>query len=187
MPCGTAPNIMTSKKQTKLNNEKLTVAHHDYNKGLNSYAFFKVHDKAIGQDLVQDTFTKTWAYLVRGGKIAMMWAFLYHILNNLIVDEYRKQKHKAQSLDTLIEKGFEPKDEQSENLPNFLDGKEAMRRIIELPLIYKKVVYMRFAQHMSLQDISTIMGQTKNAISVQIHRGSQKLRVLCGLKPLPKS
>src|SRR3989344_5815961 len=112
---------MTSNKQSELNSEKLTVAHHDYNKSLNSYALFKLHDSNTGEDLVQDTFTKTWAYLVKGGKIIMMKAFLYHILNNLIVDEYRKQKHKMASLDTLIESGFEPKDDQSENLANFLD------------------------------------------------------------------
>jgi hypothetical protein len=37
----------------------LTDAHTDFNKGLNARAFFKVHNHAIGQDLVQDTFVKT--------------------------------------------------------------------------------------------------------------------------------
>ncbi|HUX35931.1 MAG TPA: hypothetical protein VMV71_02760 [Candidatus Paceibacterota bacterium] len=46
---------------TKLNvkDKILTVAHHDYERGLNSYAFFKVHNHAIGEDLVQDAFMKT--------------------------------------------------------------------------------------------------------------------------------
>lgn len=80
----------------------LTIAHHDYERGMNSYAFFKVHNHAIGQDLVQDTFVKTWAYLVKGGKIDLMRPFLYHILNHLIIDKYRK--HKTSSLDVLLEK-----------------------------------------------------------------------------------
>lgn len=45
----------------------LTTAHHDYERGMDSYAFSKVHSHATGQDLVQDTFIKTWRYLVRGG------------------------------------------------------------------------------------------------------------------------
>jgi RNA polymerase sigma-70 factor (ECF subfamily) len=173
---------MTSSEQSRLNRRELTLAHHDHNKSLNSYAFFKLHDNAVGEDLVQDTFTKTWAYLAKGGKIVMMKAFLYHILNNLIVDEYRRQSHKTESLDSLMDNGFEPKDDQSERLTNFLDGKAAISHIIELPGRYKKVMHMRFVQSMSLDDISTITGQTKNATSVQIHRGLQKLKTLCEAK-----
>lgn len=170
----------SNKKEESINKDNLTLAHHDHNKALNSYAFFKVHDKFVGEDLVQDTFTKTWAYLVRGGKIVMMRAFLYNILNNLIVDEYRKRKRKTDSLDTLIENGFEPKDknEESERLVNFLDGKNAISFIAKLPETYKKIIHMRFIQSMSLKEISLITGQKKNAIAVQIHRGLEKLKIL---------
>src|SRR3989344_9214854 len=85
----------------------LTMAHNDYEKKLNQYAFFKVHSHTTSEDLVQETFLKTWSYIVKGGKIETMKAFLYHILNNLIVDEYRKRKNS--SLDALTEKGFEPR------------------------------------------------------------------------------
>lgn len=182
MSLDTASNMMVSIIQTQLNNHRLTEAHHDFGKGLNSYAFFKLHDSTSQEDLVQDTFTKTWTYLVKGGKIVLMKAFLYHILNNLIVDEYRKQKHKMQSLDILLENGFEPKDDRSEQLTNFLDGKVAMGRIGDLPLGYRKIMFMRFKQSMSLKDISAITNQTKNAIAVKIHRGIQKLQVLCGFE-----
>ncbi len=81
---------MTQQKETDMQ-AVMATAHRDFAKGLNGRAFFKVQDKAIGEDLVQDTFLKTWSYLVKGGKIDVMKAFLYHILNNLIVDQYRKQ------------------------------------------------------------------------------------------------
>src|SRR3989344_3571626 len=97
---------MMTPKQKVRQQAVLTLAHNDYEKGLNAHAFFKVHDHAMGEDLVQDTFMKTWAYLVKGGKIDVMKAFLYHVLNNLIIDEYRK--HKTTSLDALLVKGFEP-------------------------------------------------------------------------------
>src|ERR1700690_555155 len=110
---------MMTKKQETTQRALLTTAHHDYQKGLHSHAFFKTHDRAQGEDLVQDTFIKTWGYLVKGGKIELMKAFLYHILNHLIVDEYRKRK--TTSLDTLIDKGFEPAIEQEQSLFNVLD------------------------------------------------------------------
>lgn len=96
-------------REEKESRRILTGAHHDYEKGLNARAFFKVHDHAIGEDLVQDTFMKTWKYLVKGGKIDVMKAFLYHTLNHLIIDEYRK--HKTVSLDALLEEGFEPRND----------------------------------------------------------------------------
>lgn len=154
----------------------LTVAQHDYEKGLNMHAFFKVHDRALSEDLVQDTFMKTWSYLVRGGKVDVMKAFLYHILNNLIVDEYRK--HKTISLDVLLEKGFEPGAGDSRRLFNILDGKAALLLIQRLPLAYQKVMRMRYVQDLSLKEMSLITGQSKNSVAVQIHRGLEKLKLL---------
>lgn len=108
-----------------------------------------------------------------------MKAFLYHILNNLIVDEYRK--HKTTSLDTLLEKGFDPRDEgTTERLCNTLDGKTLVLLIQHLPQKYQKTMRMRYVQDLSLKEISLITGQSKNTIAVQIHRGLSKLRLLYG-------
>jgi len=166
---------MTPKQETQRQGVFAT-AHRDFSKGLNSHAFFKVHDHTLGEDLVQDTFLKTWSYLVKGGKIDVMKAFLYHILNNLIIDEYRK--HKTTSLDILIEKGFEPSDNDSEHYFNTLDGKATLLLIQRLPATYQKVMRMKFVQDLSLKEMSLITGQTKNTMAVQVHRGLAKLRLL---------
>lgn len=168
---------MTSKQNIRLQT-LLTVAHHDYHQGLNSHAFFKIHDRAMGEDMVQDTFLKTWNYLVKGGKIETMKAFLYHVLNNLIVDEYRKRKYQTTSLDDLVEKGFEPSTGDHERLIDVLDGKGALILIARLPLAYQKIMRMRFVQNLTLSEISLITGQTKNNISVRVCRGLQKLKLL---------
>ncbi len=168
-------HILLPKQITSLQ-ETLAAAHHDYEKGLNARSFFKVPDRAISEDLVQETFMKTWRYLVRGGKIDIMKAFLYHILNNLIVDEYRKRK--TVSLDILSEKGFIPSHDHSVRLINVLDGKAALLLIQDLPEKYKKVMCMRYVQNLSLKEMSLITGQSKNAIAVQAHRGLVKLKLL---------
>lgn len=116
--------------------EKLTLAHHNYEQGMHSYAFFKIHNNATSQDLVQDTFIKTWEYLVNGGKVGLMKAFLYHILNYLIIDEYRKRK--VQSLDVLIQKGFEPHVDTTKKDMDVFDGGIALLLIQNLPTKYKK-------------------------------------------------
>ncbi len=163
-------------KQKILRQAILTTAHNDFEKGLNIHAFFKTSDHAIGEDLVQDTFAKTWGYLVKGGEINTMKAFLYHILNNLIIDQYRK--HKTTSLEALMEKGFDRSSGDTDSLFNFLDGKAAIILIARLQEPYKKIISMRYIQHLSLSEMALITGQTKNTMSVQVHRGLEKLKIL---------
>ncbi len=154
----------------------LAAAYSDYFKELNIHAFLKISNHTTGEDLVQDTFIKTWSYLVKGGKIHMMRAFLYHILNNLIVDEYRK--HKTSSLDFLLEQGYEPSVDNSQPSFNILDGKVALLLIKNLPMKYQKVLNMKYKQGLSLKEIALLTGQSRNTIAVQTHRGLEKLKLL---------
>ncbi len=154
----------------------LTQAHHSYDKMLNAHAFFKMQDRAKSQDMVQATFTKTWVYLIKKGEIATMKAFLYHVLNNLIIDEYRKRK--TTSLEILAEKGFEPSSKDFGRLFDILDGKAAFLLIGRLPRKYQNVMSMKYMQDLSAQEISSITGQTKNSVAVQTSRGLHKLKLL---------
>ncbi len=167
---------MITKTQMKRQRIILGTGYTDFHKGLNRYATSRTHDKALADDLIQSTFLKTWSYLVRGGKIDMMEAFLYHVLKALIIDEYRK--HKPTSLDVLLEKGFEPSLNDTERLTDMLDGEQATALIAQLPFLYRKVMKMRYVQDLSLKEISVLTGQTKNTVAVQTHRGLEKLKAL---------
>ena len=92
---------MTPTQKIEINNA-ITTAYQDFGKDLKKHSFFKVHNHQLSEDLVQDTYMKTINYLIKGGKIDTMKSFLYHILNCLIIDEYRKRK--TVSLDNLLEK-----------------------------------------------------------------------------------
>ena len=156
----------------------LTSAYQNYGKSLSARAFFKVNDPMLAEDLVQNTFMKTWSYLVKGGKIGAMKAFLYHVLNNLIVDEYRK--HKTTSLDALLEEGFDPKgsDSDYESVFKTLDREAARLLIRRLPEKYRKIINMRYVDDLSLDEISRLVGQSKNTVSVQLHRGLKRIKLL---------
>ena len=84
----------------------LSSAYDDYAKALNAHAFFKLNNHTTADDITQETFLKTWRFLVRYGKIDVMKSFLYRVINCLIIDEYWKRK--TLSLDELLETGFEP-------------------------------------------------------------------------------
>lgn len=166
---------MDLKQHTQLQTE-LTAAYHDYSKILKGYVFSKIRNHSICNDLVQDTFLKTWIYLVKAGKIDSMKAFLFHVLKNLIVDEYRKNK--AISLELLEEKGFQLSAGDFRRLYDILDGKKAFLMIPSLPKKYQKVMEMRYVENLTIEDISKIIRQTKNNTTVILFRGLEKLRLL---------
>lgn len=161
-------------KKTK--SEIFTNAHGDYEKALLRHSFFKVSNRELADDLVQITFLKTWEYLIKHGKIDAMKAFLFHVLNNLIIDEYRKKK--TVSLDTLTEEGFQVLVDDSERLFNMIDGRKAIMLIPQLSKKYQEVILMRFVQDLPLKEIAVITKQSNNTVAVQIHRGVEKLAIL---------
>src|SRR5581483_9887815 len=130
------------------NNQILTNAHHDFARALSRYANLKVHNAALSDDLVQSTFMKTWIYLQKGGHIDLMRAFLYHALNHLVIDEYRKKK--AVSLDLVAEDNLELDAFNSERLFNLIDGKALLLLIEKLPEKYRNVITMRYMNEFSL-------------------------------------
>jgi len=167
--------MMTTKKE-RGQDALMTQAHRSYAKGMVLYSFLKTHNQATSDDLVQDAFVKTWRYLVKGGDIVIMKAFLYHTLNHLIIDGYRK--HKTTSLEVLMEKGYEPSIDNSKQMFDIFDGKAAVLLIQHLPLKYREIVEMRYVRDLSLKEISLITGQTRNAVAVQAHRGLTRLKEL---------
>jgi RNA polymerase sigma-70 factor (ECF subfamily) len=166
---------MVQKQKIQLQS-MLSAAYLNYGKGLNRHASFKLGSNTSGEDLVQDTFMKTWRFLVKGGEVDKMKSFLYHILNNLIVDEYRKRK--TVSLDAILEKGYEPGTDRQEHFIDVLDGKAALLLIRHLPQKYQKVMRMRYMEDLTLKEMALITGQSKNTIAVQLHRGLIKLKLL---------
>jgi len=83
-------------------------AYDELSDALFRHSFFRVSNKEVALDMVQDAFMKTWNHIVGGKIIENYKAFLYHVMNNLIIDYYRKSK--SSSLDVLLDDGFDPGD-----------------------------------------------------------------------------
>ncbi|MDO8582841.1 MAG: sigma-70 family RNA polymerase sigma factor [bacterium] len=163
-------------KEEMLPDALLKVAHHDYEKALNLHSYFRLNDRALSNDLVQETFIKTWAYLAKGGKIDAMKAFLYHVLNNLIIDEYRKKK--AVSLDLLLESGFEPQNKGGKSITDEIDDNAVIALMKRLPEKQQKIIRMRYVQDLSLEEMAILTKQSKNTVAVQVHRAVEKLKLV---------
>jgi len=146
----------------------------EYSDALFRYCYFKVSDRELAKDLVQEAYCKTWTTLGKGEEIENIRAFLYKVLNNLIIDQYRKKK--PVSLDQMAEKGFDPAWSDKEQMEDQIDGKMAIEMLQYIPESYQEVILMRYVEDMSLREISEIVGESENAVSVKVHRGIKKIK-----------
>lgn len=161
--------------------QRFLKAFDEYNDALFRHAFLRVSNRERAIDLVHDTYTKVWSYIREGYNIDSFRPFLYKVLNNLIIDEYRKRKET--SLDALMESegidegSFEELAESStEMLAATIDGRKAFELLTELPDQYREVIIYRFVDQLGPREISELIEETENVISVRIHRGLKLLR-----------
>jgi RNA polymerase sigma factor (sigma-70 family) len=163
--------------------ETFLAAFNAHSDALFRHAFFRLSDRERALDLVQDAFIRAWDYVRGGGDVKTPKSFLFRILNNLIIDEYRRAK--AESLDKKLEDNpaweaafaegsvWEVEEEIDE-----ADLVQKVRNAItELPEEDRTVVTMRYIDGFSPKEISRILGSTtENAVSVRIHRAVAKLK-----------
>jgi len=161
--------------------ERFLKAFEEYSDALFRHAFLRVSDRERAIDIVHDTYTKVWSYVRSGHEVETFRPFLYKVLNNLIIDEYRKTKEA--SLDALFE--IEGVDEGSfddltsnnvESLAATLDGKQAFSLLEELPDTYREVLILRFVDDLGPKEISKLIEESENVVSVRLHRGLRLLR-----------
>ncbi len=159
-------------------------AYEEHADALLRHALMRVRDRELAKDLVQEAYSKTWVYMSQGKEIEYLRAFLYRVVNNLIVDWSRKKK--ASSLETMMEDdGFEPADENVKDFADVPAAREAIKLLGELDELYRTAITMRYLDEMSPREIAEALGVSENVVSVRIHRGIEKLSKMA--QKVPKS
>lgn len=161
-------------------------AFNTYSDQLFRHTFFRLSNRDRALELTQDAFLKTWDYIQGGNEVREFKSFLYRIVNNLIIDEYRKTKQS--SLDEMLENDTGDLErklsdgsvrETEEELDETLLFERIRARIPDLPDAYREVITMRYIDGFTPKEIASMIGVTENVVSVRLHRGTLKLRALC--------
>lgn len=161
----------------------------DYADALFRHARLRLKDRERAADLVQDAFIKAWDYVSGGGEVRHWKSFLYRVLNNLIIDEYRG-KH-AESLDALLEDdpvsenpllASGGRDTEEERLDAAMLLERVRSRFPELPESYRAVITLRYVDGFSPKEIAAMLELSENVVSVRIHRAVARLKELCGAR-----
>ncbi len=141
------------------------------------HIFLRVSLREETNDLTSEVFLKTWGYLNSGRKINKIKSFLYRTADNLIIDWYRSRK-KVASLESDLSEDEKSLIQESDLESNMAVSEEVsvlMSKIGRLNEKEKKILLLRFVDDLEIEEISEVLGKSKGAIAVAIHRALKSL------------
>ncbi len=144
-------------------------AYHQYFDALFRYCYYRVLDKEKTKDLVQETYCRTWKYIIKGKKIKNMKGFLYTTARNIIIDQSKKKE--IFSLDQMMEKGFCPMMNSKDLQENYFIGCDLLKIVKSLDKKYAQVIMLKYIDGLSTEEISNTLDETKNNVYVRLSRG----------------
>jgi len=158
--------------------ENFIKAYEKYADALFRYFYYRVADRERAKDCMQETYTRTWAYLAEGKTVDNIRAFLYQVARNLIIDASRKKE--PLSLEVIDPDGNKIKDKGDlrASSESSLDAQAALVKINELEEVYRETLTLRYVDGLRPKEIAAVLEETENVISVRIHRGLKQLRGL---------
>jgi RNA polymerase sigma-70 factor (ECF subfamily) len=157
-------------------------------KNLNSvynYVLFLLKDKDSAEDVVQETFIKLWKNFRKFNKDQNFKSWLFAIARNTAIDLLRKRKD-------LTFSQFENEDGQN-YLENFLQNDEmsiedaidkkyeddVLRLAISsLPAFYQEVIFFRYNDDFTFEEIAKITGQSLNTVKSRYRRALNNLKII---------
>ncbi len=156
-------------------NEHFIKAYDEFSDAIFRHCFFKLSDRELAKDVLQDVFMRTWEYMSQKGEIKNIKAFLYQVANNLIIDQYRKRKYNL-SLEEMKETGFDVPSKEKRDAYFSAEVRNIMEIIKKLDPIYKDVLFFRYVDDLSPKDIAEILNESESVISVRLNRGIKKIQ-----------
>ena len=136
------------------------------------YCYMKLRDRALAEDLTQETFIKFFESKDYHS-IGKEMAYLYTIARNLCIDYFRK--HKDESIEDLPTK-IQEMPESRDKVEDIVDRISIEQALDSLTADEREAVVLRFSGELSVEDIAKTMGISRFAVRRRISSALEKLR-----------
>lgn len=144
------------------------------------FIYFRVGHKEVAEDVLSDTFVKSWQKINQINTPAALSGWLYQIAKNNIIDYYRLKKELValSEVEEFLEDEANPVDTVSISIQQ----NRVLNILTELPPDQQQVIKYRFFEDLSNEEIAYVMSKTEGAIRVLQHRAIIKLKEILNEK-----
>jgi len=144
------------------------------------YAFRRVGDLQLAEDLAQDVFVRTYEARGRLGEVRNVRAYLYKAAANMCVDWLRKNKHGEKT----IADGALAVEAKGPSAPEVTEACEELRRIEgilrRIPQDQAEVLRLHVLDELAFSEIAEVTGCTTATVKSRFRYGLEKVRRAMG-------
>ena len=127
-----------------------------------------LEDQTEAEDVLQDTFKYFFSKFPGFTLSCRLQTFLFPVVRNLCLSRLRKKKATS-GLENIKEPVFESRDPER-------DRQRVEDMVANLAVEHRDVILMRFADQLSLEDISQRLAIPKGTVKSRLHNALKKLR-----------
>jgi RNA polymerase sigma-70 factor, ECF subfamily len=138
------------------------------------FVFSRVRDHTVAEDVTSDVFIKALGgigrYRDRGWPFS---AWLYEIAANTVIDRYRTLRP-VEDIDGVF--GLSDGSSVEEDAGRRDDVRRIGSLVRDLPGPQKTAVVLKFQEDLPIEDIAAVMGKSRGAVKLLIHRAVTSIR-----------
>jgi RNA polymerase sigma-70 factor, ECF subfamily len=155
-----------------------------YQNRLYRYLLRMVRDTADADDLFQQTWMRVAEQIRKYDPSRNFDAWLFTLARHLAIDHLRRRR--PESLDEPVSNGVAgatradslaaPDRAPLDGILERERGSRLAECVVELPVIYREVLSLRFEEEMKLEDIAVVLDAPLSTVKTRLRRGLESLR-----------
>jgi RNA polymerase sigma-70 factor, ECF subfamily len=152
-----------------------------YQHRLYRYLLRVVREPGTAEDLFQQTWLRVMERIRSYDPQRDFESWLFALARNLAIDHLRR--YRPESLDEPLPSGDSRVELIAGASPRALDQLLARERagwlaeaVVELPLVFREVLTLRFEEEMKLEEIAAVLGLPLGTVKTRLHRALKHLR-----------
>ncbi len=147
------------------------------------FVYLKTSSKSDAEDITSKAFASLWKKLNKEESVKNPRAFLYSVARNMIIDYYRKNKTKSDSLgsknipieEVVIEDKDMRADERATLNSEMEEVKEALSKLNEN---YQNIIIWYYLDELTIPEIASLLEKPESTVRVLIHRAMSSLKLV---------
>lgn len=151
---------------------------------LYNFAFHLTYNEDDANDLVQETFLKSYRFIDSYQKGTNAKAWLFKILKNGFINDYRRKSKRPMQIDFDPLVNYQDTDEDSsvqvvdlrQEMFQGLVGDEVTKALNELPVDFKTVILLCDIEEFSYEEIARIIDIPIGTVRSRLHRARNLLK-----------